>query len=831
MRYKKLIGRMTLEEKASLLSGENFWKTKRIDRLGIPSITLADGPHGIRKQEGDADHLGLHKGVPATCFPPGSTVANSWDPSLSQRIGNALGEEARYHGVDVVLGPGMNIKRDPLCGRSFEYLSEDPYLSGKMAAGYVVGIQERGVVSCPKHFVANNQEHLRMTSNSVIDSRTLHEIYLKGFEIVVKEAHPKAMMSAYNQVNGTYANEHSELLQDILVKQWGFSGFVVTDWGGSNDHISGVLAGSHLEMPATGGDSDRELVKAVELGLLSESVLDQRVDELLHVIFTIKKLQEESSYTYDVDGNHHLAQKVAEESTVLLKNDDDILPLPDYTRVAIIGDFAKTPRYQGAGSSLVNPTKLDNFVDAVSDSSLDVIGYAQGFLRSGKSKPSLIKEACSLASEADVVLYFMGLEEVRETEGMDRTHAALSENQVSLLKTLYGFNKHIVVVLSCGSYVEMDWLDRCKGLLHGYLGGQAGAKGVVRILTGEVNPSGKLSETYPFLYKDTPTYQYYPGKGRTAEYREGLYVGYRYYSSIGKSVQFPFGYGLSYTQFDYSDLKVTQSEVSCNLTNTGSVAGSEIVQLYLGFRGTSYVAPVFRPVKELKGFSKIYLQPGETQRVSISFNQDAFGFYSIQSHQFEVISGEYTIMLGASVEDIRLEELIFVNGSLDTCDTYDSRALEHYFSGDITEVPDEEFELLLGRPLPPSERDRSKPLTLNDPVKELRYAKSFLARRVGGMLRYLKNRSIEKGKPDLNILFMYNIPFRGIAKMMNGMVSMEMTHTLLYMANGHPFRGLCRLFGGWCRLRKAKKETTKALRQAGESSPTFTHNQSGGFDD
>ncbi len=815
MKYRELIDQMTREEKASLLSGKNFWQTKPIERLGIPSIALADGPHGIRKQEGDSDHLGLHKGVPATCFPTGATVANSWDPRLGYEIGKALGAEARNHGVDVILGPGLNIKRSPLCGRNFEYISEDPFLSGKMATGYVLGVQEQGVAACPKHFVANNQEHLRMTNNSIVDARALHEIYLKGFEIVVKEGSPKCMMSSYNKINGTYANEHHQLLQETLVNQWGFQGVVVTDWGGSNDHVAGVAAGSHIEMPATGGDSDRQLVEAMEQGTIDESLVDQRVDELLQQIFTLKQEQGRVLPACDLEEHHRLAQRVAEQSTVLLKNEDSILPLAAGTRVAVIGDFAHTPRYQGAGSSLVNPTKLDNLLEAFETSSLTVLGYAQGFRRVGKVDTTLEKEACELARQADVVICNLGLEEIQETEGMDREHARISDNQIALLKNLYQFNNNIIVVLSCGGYVEMDWIDQTKALLHGYLGGQAGAKAMVEIITGQCSPSGKLSESYPYVYEDTPASNYYPGKERSSEYRESIYVGYRYYNTVGKRVRFPFGYGLSYTTFEYSNLQVTKDLVHCTITNTGSIGGAEIVQLYVAPTHRSYKG-LFRPAKELKGFVKLFLEPGESRDIMITLGDAAFSWYCKDREGFKVVPGNYTIMLGASVEDIRLQDSLEISSSEDDVWSHqNSTMIPNYTKGTIEQISENEFQALLEQPLPPAERDRTKLLELNDPLQELVYAKSFLARRVGRLLRYLKNRSIKKGKPNLNILFMYNMPFRGIAKMMNGMVSMEMAETLVYMANGHPFRGFFRLIGGWFRLRKAKKATAQVLNSAG----------------
>ena len=798
MKYESLIKQMTLEEKASLLSGKDFWQTVDIERLGIPSITLSDGPHGLRKQAGDADHLGLNASLPATCFPTAAAIANSWNPELGEEIGVHLGTEALAQSVNVLLGPGLNIKRSPLCGRNFEYFSEDPYLSGKMAAGYIRGIQSQGVVACPKHFAANSQELRRMSNDSVVDERTLREIYTTGFEIAVKEGKAKSIMSAYNKVNGVYANENAHLLQEILVDEWGFDGFVVSDWGGSNSHAEGVKNGSHLEMPASGMDGIRELVKAVEHGTLSEELLDKRIDELLSVLFeTCEATKEKKNQPFDVEKHHTMAEKAAEESVVLLKNDGKTLPLKAGTKVAVIGDFAKTPRYQGAGSSVVNPTKLETPLEAIEKSSLVMTGYEQGFQRNGKLDEVLKQRAAELAKNADAVLLYLGLDELAESEGMDRAHMQMAKNQIEVFEAVAAVNPNIIVVLSAGAAVEMPWISKAKAVVHGYLSGQAGAVAVLNILMGKVCPSGRLSETYPVKYEDTPAFQYYPGEEKTAEYREGLYVGYRYYESADIPVLFPFGFGLSYTTFAYSDIKADRTQVSLQVTNTGEMDGAEVVQIYIAAKDSM----LFRPAKELKGFRKVFLKAKETKTVTIELDDKAFRYYNSGTGSWEVEAGTYEIMAGANVRDIRLTAEVKVEGTGAPL-PYSREELPSYYNHDIRQVPDSEFEKLLGHPIPDSRWNKDGLLEINDAFCQMYYAKSGLARLVCRILTGIKNRSMQKGNPNLNVLFIYNMPFRGIAKMTGGMVSMEMAEALLEVVNGHFFRGMKNLIRGFFRNRK-----------------------------
>ena len=779
-----LLKKLTLEEKCALLSGAETFKTRGMPEHGIPQIWLSDGPHGLRKQAGESDHLGLNPSVPATCFPTASAVANSWDAALGEEIGAALGEEAAAQEVSVVLGPGLNMKRNPLCGRSFEYFSEDPYLAGKLAAGYIRGIQSKGVAACPKHFAVNSQETRRMASDSIVDERTLREIYLTGFEIAVKEGHPRSIMSSYNLVNGTYANENKHLLMEILRGEWGFDGAVITDWGGSNDHALGVKNGSTLEMPAPGGDSVRELLAAVESGKITESDIDARLSELLPLVFDTKAALDAAPREFDAAAHHALARRAAAESLVLLKNEGALLPLAAGTKVAVIGDFAKNPRYQGAGSSMVNSTQVDVLLDKLIDSELNVIGYQQGFDRHGKPDAALQKSACELAAQANTVILCMGLDEIAESEGLDRSNLRLAQNQVDLLQAVAAVNPKIVVVLYSGSVVETPWLDNCQALLYAALGGQAGAGAVADALAGKVNPCGKLAETWPLAYADIPSAVGFATRRKTVEYREGLYIGYRYFTTAEKAVRFPFGYGMSYTTFAYSDMAADEQGVSLTVTNTGSVAGTEIVQLYVAKKSSE----LFRPAKELKGFARVTLAPGEKQRITIMLDDKAFRFWNVKANRWEIEGGEYELLVGASVEDIRLCEKISVHGTA-TVHPYEDVDLDCYYKGDVLSVSDADFEKLLGHPIPNGKTKIDRNLTLG----ELNHARSPLGWLVWLVLTILLDASYKRGKPDLNILFQYNMPLRALAKMTNGAISMGMVDGIVMELQGFWILGLVRV--------------------------------------
>lgn len=802
MKHIDILEKMTLEEKAAFLSGKGEWETREFKQHKLKSIFCADGPHGLRKQAGAGDHLGLNESLPSTCFPTAATVANSWDESLGEQIGNALGEEARALQVDVLLGPGLNIKRSPLCGRNFEYFSEDPYLSGKMAASYIKGIQKQNIYACPKHFAVNSQELRRMAMNSVVDERSLREIYLTGFEIAVKEGGAKAIMTSYNQVNGVYANENQHLLKDILRGEWGFDGIVITDWGGSNDHVEGVVAGSNLEMPNPGLDSARELVTAVQNGRLSMEDLDLAVDDLLDAVLSLNKL--ETGMTFDQQAHHELARKAAAESAVLLKNNQQLLPLKPGTKVALIGDFAFDSRYQGAGSSVVNPFQVESMLSVVEDYDVQFVGASRGYHRLGEADEELKKEAMDLANRADVVLYCFGLDEISESEGLDRNHMRIPQNQIELLQSLSQLKTPVVGLISAGSVIEMPWQISCQAILHGYLWGQAGASAMMDLIMGLQNPSGRLNETYPIRYEDTPAFRHFPSMERNAEFRESIYVGYRYYDTCKIRVQYPFGFGLSYTEFCYSDLTLDQAGASVTITNTGSYDGAEVVQLYVGLPN----AIVFRPTKELKGFQKVYLKAGESKRIHISFDDKTFRYWNRVTNQWEIEMGTYQVMIGASVSDIRLTAEITVEGTTHQY-PYNPALLPYYYTGIVQNISDQEFEELLGQQIPSGKW--SGKLTKNDAICQMYYARSGLARFIYHRLTTMKVKSEEKGKPNLNILFIYNMPFRALAKMTAGMISMEMVDGILLIVNGKFFKGLGVVIGGFFRNKIQNKKYAKKI--------------------
>lgn len=795
------INSLTLEEKAAFLQGWSTWTSYEKKNSGIPVCFLSDGPHGLRKQAGTGDHLGLNASIPATCFPTTATMANSWDEALGEELSRALGREAAANGVNVLLGPGLNMKRSPLCGRNFEYFSEDPYLAGKMAAAYIRGIQENGVAACPKHFAVNSQELRRMAMDSVVDERTLREIYLTGFEIAVKEGKPRSIMSSYNKVNGTYANENAHLLKEILRDDWGFDGFVVTDWGADNDHALGVKNGSNLVMPAPGPDAAIGLVNAVKEGRVSEADLDERLKELFRVLVSADEAMKKAPKSFDKDAHHALARKCAEQSIVLLEN-DGILPLDRNAVVGIIGDFARNPRYQGAGSSMVNPTRLDNLYDCLRAAGVSIAGYAQGFDRR-KPNPDqkLIDEAVRVAEAAPVVLLCVGLDEIAESEGMDRSNMELSKGQRELIEAVCKVNRNVVLVLSGGSPFVIPGSFRAA--IHGYLGGQAGAGAMADALLGKVNPSGKLNETWPLQLEDTPACAYFPSKERTAEYREGLYIGYRYYDTANIPVRYPFGHGLSYTTFLYSDIRAEKDRVTFTIANAGVRDGAEVAQVYVSCKDGN----VFRPKKELKGFAKVFLKAGESRTVSVSLDDKAFRYFNVKTNRWEVESGIYTISVASDAAHVRLSANIRVEG---TNAPAPYGALPGYESGRITRISEVEYRDLLGHPIPDGHWGGE--LTRNDAICQLHYAKTGAARLVYKILTHMKEKSEAKGIPDLNILFVYNMPFRALAKMSGGLMSDRMVDDVVLLVNGHFWRGLGRLIGDFFRNRRANKAFMRKIR-------------------
>lgn len=774
MKYRELIDKMTLEEKAGLTSGVDFWHTKPIPRLGIPSMLLSDGPHGLRKQEWQSDHLGMHKSVPATCFPTAASLANSWDTDMIERLGRALGLEAASEGISVLLGPGCNIKRNPLCGRNFEYFSEDPYLSGKSAAALIRGVQSNGISACVKHFAANSQELRRMSNDSVVDERTLREIYLPSFEMAVKEGGVKCVMTSYNRLNGEYTNENTHLLQDILYGEWGYDGMVVTDWGGNNDRVKALVAGDNLEMPYSGGDTDRYVAQAVRDGVISEELLDERVDKILDMVFTTRKAFDYKHY--DKQEHHRLAAEFAEETAVLLKN-DGILPLAGGS-VAVIGDFAKTPRYQGAGSSLVNSTRVDNALDALRAEGVRIVGFEPGYRRGGGRSSRLCAKACELAMRAETVLLFLGLDEGGEAEGIDRSDMRLPENQLELLTVLSAVSRNIVVILSCGGAVEMPWQQRARAVVHGFLGGQAGATAMARLLTGKANFSGKLSETIPLRYEDMPSAPYYPGREKTSEYREGLFVGYRYFDTAQKPVLYPFGYGLSYTQFKYTDLEISGDTVSFSVENTGKMSGAEVAQLYIAPKTNG----TFRPARELKGFVRITLAPKEKKRAEITLSDRSFALWSTKHGDWVVEAGEYEILVGASSRDIRLHGTVTRKGITEKL--YDSPELAPYYTADIKDVPDAAFEALLGRPIPQHNWDREAPFEFNDCVSQGEYLKGGLGKAIYNGVHLVRNGLLLCGKKMAanNFMYILDVPYRNIARMTE-IFNDEQVYALLKVVN------------------------------------------------
>ncbi|MDE7405381.1 MAG: glycoside hydrolase family 3 C-terminal domain-containing protein [Clostridiales bacterium] len=788
MEIDEIIGAMSLRQKADLLTGKDFWQTVDYPELGVPSIFLSDGPHGLRRQAAKADHLGLNASIPATCFPTAATMANSWNEDLGERLGEALGIEAASQDVNVVLGPGTCMKRNPRCGRNFEYFSEDPYLAGKMSAAYIRGIQQNGTAACVKHFAANNQELRRMVSDSVIDKRTLREIYLTAFEIAVKEGKTKSIMTSYNRINGVHADENEHLLRDILRGEWEFDGVVISDWAGTNNKVKSTIAGSDLEMPSCKYGAD-DIVKAVENGELDIKYVDESVKRVLTLVEQTSA--GEKGKPFDTDAHHELAQACAEESIVLLKN-DGILPLKSSVKVAIIGDFAKSPRYQGAGSSVVNPTKLTALLDSQDD--LSFVGYEKGFDRYGKKKNGLIKKAVKLARNADAVILCLGLDEVSEAEGLDRDNIRMPENQIELYKNIRNNNANVIVVLSCGSAVELDFLSDANAIVYGCLSGQAGAKAVMNVLTGKVNPSGKLAETFPVKYDDCPSASHFPGEQMTVEYREGLYIGYRYYDTANVPVAYPFGYGLSYTTFEYSDISADQNGVTFSITNTGDYDGSEIAQLYVG----KIDGKVFRPTKELKGFKKVFIKKGESVTVTIPFDDKTFRYFNVATNRWEIESGKYQLYIGASSADIRLSSSVDKQGTTNEI-PYDIGSLPSYYSGKVSNVSDEEFKTLIGRDIPKAGYDfyKKKRMVIHEncTVADLRYSKRWVGRAFSGVIRFVIAflRGIGK-RTTANTLVMgvLHQPVRGLAKF-GGMTRRKM-EGLLLMFNGHFFKGVHTFF-------------------------------------
>ena len=775
---REILALMTLEEKAAICDGENFWNLKAMEKYGIPSIMVCDGPHGLRKKDYEKKGDSLSNSVPAISYPTAATTACSWDPDLLYEMGVALGKKCLKEKVGVLLGPGINMKRSPLCGRNFEYFSEDPILAGELAASFISGVQSMGVGTSLKHFCANSQETRRMTCDSVVDERALREIYLTAFEIAVKKAQPWTVMNSYNKINGAHGSENRHTQIEILRDEWGFEGVVVSDWGAVNDRVLGFKNGNDLEMPSSSGSGARKIVEAVKNGELDEAILNERA---LNMLMLIKKAVDGSreNYEYNDADDQPLARKIAAQSMVLLKN-DGILPLKKGSKIAVIGELARTPRYQGAGSSHINPTKLDNALDELKASGFE-IEFAQGYelkAKKAKKNPAHIAEAVELAKRSETVVLFIGLTDDYEAEGFDRTIMSLPEAHDKRVEEVLKVNKNVVVVLAGGSPVEMPWNDGVNAVLHSYLGGQAGAGAVADIICGDVNPSGKLSETYPMCYNCTPAKNYFPGNPASVEYRESIYIGYRYYDKIEKKVRYPFGFGLSYTTFEYSDIKLDKTSmdendtltVTFNVKNTGSVAGFETAQLYVGDKEST----IYRPVKELKGFKKVWLEPGESKTITIQLSKRAFAFYNVNINDWCVESGDFDILVGASSADIRLTATVNVTAPEVSIPDY-SESAPLYYTGEVQNVPEEQFVAVLGRELPPSDYAPDRKLGITDIFESCSHTKN------GKKMYNLLKKLVPAGFAQAIAL---QTPFRDFISMSGGVFSEQMAEGLVRLLSG-----------------------------------------------
>lgn len=783
LNIKELVKAMTLEEKAALCSGLDFWHSKGVERLGLPSVMMTDGPHGLRKQEGKADHLGINESIPSTCFPTASATASSFDRELLHEIGVALGEECLQEEVSVILGPGVNIKRSPLCGRNFEYFSEDPYISGELGTALVNGIQSQGVGASLKHYAANNQEFCRMIGDSVVDERALHEIYLSAFEKVVCESQPWTVMCSYNKLNGIYASENRWLLHDVLREAWEFDGVVVSDWGAVSDRVAGLKAGMDLEMPGCDGRTDLEILAAIKNGTLREETLDAAAERIVKLLFKAQD-NKKTGFVYDKEKHHALARRAAADSSVLLKNDDGILPLAKEKSIAVIGAFAKTPRYQGSGSSKIYPNKMESVCDALDSKGIDY-EYAPGYSLQGDEDQGvrLLEEAGKVAFNHDVVLLFAGLPDAYEQEGFDRDTLKMSENHLKLIETVAKANDNVVVILQLGSPVELPWKDNVKAILLSYLGGQAGGGGCVDILFGDRPPSGKLAESWAVCIKDVPSCNYFPGGVNSVRYQESIFVGYRFYDAAQREVAYPFGYGLSYTDFAYSELSIGERKISCRIKNIGSKPGAEVAQLYLGLKNSK----IFRAKKELKGFQKVFLKPGESKLVQFPLDGRSYAYYNTAIHGWAVEQGLYTVEVGASSRDIRLNGEISVRG-----DGYEEKllwqkdTLNTYFNlpqGELL-VPDKEFEQLYAGTLPPLERLPEKTFTLNSTLYDIMNTPvgKMLIEQMGTQAAEITGEEMKRDETDVSSLY---LPLRAMLMMGGGALTPEKAASFLEALNNN----------------------------------------------
>jgi beta-glucosidase len=798
----ELVEKMTLEEKASLCSGQSFWNLQGIERLGLAPIMVTDGPHGLRKQTGDSDQLGINESVPATCFPLACASACSFDTDLMYEMGVAIAEECKQEQVSVILGPGVNLKRNPLCGRNFEYFSEDPLLSGEMGAALVKGIQSLDIGTSVKHFAANNQETRRVVSNSVVDTRAMRELYLRAFELIVVQAQPWTLMCSYNLVNGTYASENPWLLSEVPRDEWGFEGIIMSDWGATNDRVAGVAAGLDLEMPTSGGANDAEVAAAIRAGTLSQADLDELAIRISALILRSMDAIDQD-YRYDAQKHQALARRAAAESSVLLKNDEALLPIREGQSVAVIGAFAKKPRYQGAGSSKINPTKIECAYDAFLEAGID-IAYADGYLREKGAQPDadMIIEACEVARNKDVVVIFSGLPEEYESEGFDRSDMKMPLAHTMLIDAIAQVNPNVVVVLQQGAPTELDWDSRVKSILVSYLGGQAVGGAEVDLLCGKVAPSGKLAETWSKAYEDTPSSRYFPGGSLSVEYRESVFVGYRYFDTAQVKPAYAFGHGLSYTEFAYSNLELSSEsfaqgdslELSCMITNTGNVEAAEVVQVYVELKDSK----IFRAQKELRAFAKVKLAPQESTTVTLKLDDRAFSYYHSELHTWAIEGGEYLILVGAASDDIRLEQRVAVTGDNreDTLVELTGKLPDYYsLESKPLEISTEQFQELYGQPLPPSERAPGEPFTINSTlsdIKDTRAGKMMIGQ-IQKQAQGILGDNIEDDLQAIVEASVMEMPLRSLAMFSGGMVSKAMIEGIVDMANGKNFRGLIKI--------------------------------------
>ncbi len=800
MKHADIVKKMSLEQKANFLSGFDYWHLEESQELGLPKIMVTDGPHGLRKQNPNGDSVGLGNSYPATSYPTAATSSCSWDVDLIEKEGRALGDECLAEEVSVLLGPGTNIKRAPTCGRNFEYFSEDPYLAGKCSAALIKGVQSKGIGTSLKHFAVNSQEAFRMIINEVVDERTLREIYLTAFEIAIKEAQPWTVMNSYNRINGEYASQNNHLQEEIARGEWGFEGLFVTDWGSSVDRIPGLYAGTDLEMPSSGDLNPNRIVEAVKNGQLDEAVLDKRVDNVVHLIMKAKEALKEK-HTYSKDEHHKIALEVAEGSMQLLKNDDSVLPVKAGQKVAIIGEMAKSPRYQGAGSSVINPTQIDNAYDALLALGVDVT-YAQGYVKTKNERnEALFAEAIEAAKNADIAIVFAGLTEEFEGEGYDRENIDMPSSHNLLISEIAKANPNTAVVLAGGSVITMPWIDEVKALLNSGLSGQASGTAVARILTGEVNPSGKTSETYPLSYADNPTYDNYLSSPVTAEHRESVYIGYRYYDKAKKDVLFPFGHGLSYTTFEYSDIKVSANEikdtdtltVSFKIKNTGDVAGAEVAQVYVADKEST----IYRPEKELRAFTKVFLAPGEEKEVSFDLCKRAFAFFNVEINDWCVETGEFDILVGASSRDIKLNATVTVNSTVD-CKIPDYRAVAPNYYNDVTAITRDDFAAIYGE-LPCEKRDTSKKVDVYCCLDEASHTKwgGRICRLINNIMAKFAG-SPENGDGQMLAAMATQIPIRNFIAMSMGVFTPKMADGLLMILNDgeSSAKGLFKILAG-----------------------------------